>query len=121
MLCSLKNSFIRSSVKSGAAAIPIKPKIFSGWLIAVRSIEFVDGIQFFSNGTWDDYQYWEEAGYTFFEDKTIIRNISEYENNADLPEDPEASIVQINDLEYQVNISTTDQDGSIWTVVALTP
>ena len=88
---------------------------------AVRNIQYVDGFQFFSNGTWEDYQYWEEAGYTFFEDKTIVRNISEYENNVDLPEDPEASIVQINDLEYQVNISTTDQSGSIWTVVALTP
>ena len=42
---------------------------------AVRSIQFVDGFQFFSNGTWDDYQYWEEAGYTFFKDKTIVRKI----------------------------------------------
>ena len=88
---------------------------------AVRNIQFVDGFQFFSNGTWEDYQYWEEAGYTFFEDKAIVRNISEYENNTDLPEAPEASINQINELEYQINISTTDQDGSIWTVVALTP
>ena len=31
---------------------------------AVRNIQFVDGFQFFSNGTWEDYQYWEEAGYT---------------------------------------------------------
>ena len=88
---------------------------------AVRNIQFVDGFQFFSNGTWEDYQYWEEAGYTFFEDKTIVRNISEYENNADLPQNPEASIVQINDLEYQVNISTPDHSDAIWTVVALTP
>ena len=50
---------------------------------AVRNIQYVDGFQFFSNGTWEDYQYWEEAGYTFFEDKTIVRNISEYENNVD--------------------------------------
>ena len=76
---------------------------------AVRNIQFVDGFQFFSNGTWEDYQYWEEAGNTFFKNKTIVRNISEYENNADLPQNPQASIVQINDLEYQVNISTPDQ------------
>ena len=88
---------------------------------AVRNIQFVDGFQFFSNGTWEDYQYWEEAGNTFFKNKTIVRNISEYENNADLPQNPQASIVQINDLEYQVNISTPNQGGSIWTVVGLTP
>tara|TARA_Y100000768_G_scaffold105870_1_gene77569 strand:- start:746 stop:3196 length:2451 start_codon:yes stop_codon:yes gene_type:complete len=88
---------------------------------AVRNIQFVDGFQFFSNGTWEDYQYWKEAGYTFFKDKTIVRNISEYENNTDPPQNPQASIVQIDNLEYQVNISTPDQSGEIWTVVALTP
>ena len=92
-----------------------------GIVNAVRNIQFVDGFQFFSNGTWEDYQYWKEAGYTFFKDKTIVRNISEYENNADLPQNPQASIVQINDLEYQVNISTPDHSDAIWTVVALTP
>ena len=57
----------------------------------------------------------------FFEDKTIVRNIYENENNEDLPETPEAIISQVSDLEYQVDILTTDQDDSIWTVVALTP
>ena len=78
----------------------------NGIVNAVRNIHFVDGFQFFSNGTWEDYQYWEEAGHTFFKDKSIVRNITEYENNSESPPNPSAILNQINDLEYQINIST---------------
>ena len=88
---------------------------------AVRNIDFVDGFQFFSNGTWEDYQYWEEAGHTFFEDKAIVRNITYYETTTDLPPDPNITLTQINDLEYQVDIETNASESSAWTVVSLTP
>ena len=52
----------------------------TGIVNMVQDIEYVDGFQFFSNGTWEDYQYWQEAGNTFFEEKTIIRHLPEYEN-----------------------------------------
>ena len=92
-----------------------------GIVNAVRNLQFIDGFQFFSNGTWEDYQYWEETGHTFFKEKAIVRNISEYETNTGIPEAPEVSIDQTNELEYLINISTSDQDDMIWTVVGLTP
>jgi len=88
---------------------------------AIRNIQFVDGFQFFSNGTWEDYQYWEEAGHTFFKNKSIVRNISEYENNSENPPDPSIMLNQISELEYQINISTNSQNNPIWTVVSLIP
>mgnify|MGYP001157368313 FL=1 len=88
---------------------------------AVRNIDFVDGFQFFSNGTWEDYQYWEEAGHTFFEDKAIVRNITYYETTTDLPPDPNITLTQINDLEYLIDIETNSAESSAWTVVSLNP
>ena len=88
---------------------------------AVRDIDFVDGFQFFSNGTWEDYQYWEEAGHTFFEDKAIVRNITYYETTTDLPSNPSITLTQTNDLEYHVDIETNSAESSVWTVVSLTP
>ena len=92
-----------------------------GIVNAVRNIDFVDGFQFFSNGTWEDYQYWEQAGHTFFKDKTIVRNITYHETTTDLPPNPDITLSQINDLEYQINISTNTQDLPVWIVVNLTP
>ena len=88
---------------------------------AVRNIDFVDGFQFFSNGTWEDYQYWEEAGHTFFEDKAIVRNITYYETTTDLAPNPSITLTQTNDLEYHVDIETNSAESSVWTVVSLTP
>ncbi len=40
---------------------------------AIRGIDWVDGFQFFSYGSWKDHSYWEEAGQTFFGNKAKIR------------------------------------------------
>ena len=57
----------------------------------VQDIEYVDGL-IFSNGTWEDYQYWQEAGNTFFEEKTIIRHLPEYESTSGVAPSPECQI-----------------------------
>jgi len=88
---------------------------------AIRNINFVDGFQFFSNGTWEDYQYWEEAGQTFFQDKAIIRNITYHQENTDLPFNPEITLTQINELEYQIDVETNTIEDSIWTIISLAP
>ena len=93
----------------------------NGIVNAVRNIQFIDGFQFFSNGTWEDYQYWEEAGHTFFKKKSIVRNIPEYENNSEIPPEPNITLNQINELEYQISISTNSQDSHVWTLVSLIP
>ena len=85
---------------------------------AVRNINFVDGFQFFSNGTWEDYQYWDEASHTFFEDKTIVRNINA---NVEPPPNPSMTLSQINNMEYEINIFVNGQGSGIWTVVSLLP
>ncbi len=87
----------------------------------VQNIEFVDGFQFFSSGTWEDYQYWQEAGHTFFDQKTIIRHIPEYENISDVTPSPECLITQIDELEYQLNITRNSQGVPLWTIISLSP
>ncbi len=87
----------------------------------VQNIEFVDGFQFFSSGTWEDYQYWQEAGHTFFDEKTIIRHIPEYENISDVIPSPECLITQVDELEYQLNITRNSQGVPLWTIISLSP
>ena len=87
----------------------------------VQSIEFVDGFQFFSNGTWEDYQYWQEAGNTFFKEKTIIRHLPEYEDILGVTPSPECQITQIDELNYHLNITRNSQGSPLWTVISLTP
>ena len=87
----------------------------------VQNIEFVDGFQFFSNGTWEDYQYWLEAGHTFFDEKTIIRHIPENENISDVTPSPECLITQVDELEYQLNITRNSQGVPLWTIISLSP
>ena len=87
----------------------------------VQNIEFVDGFQFFSSGTWEDYQYWQEAGHTFFDEKTIIRHIPEYENISDVTPSPECLITQLDELEYQLNIIRNSQGVPLWTIISLSP
>ena len=87
----------------------------------VQNIDFVDGFQFFSYGTWEDYQYWQEAGNTFFKDRTIIRHLGEYENISDVTPSPDCQITQIDELNYELNIARNSPGNNLWTVVSLKP
>ena len=87
----------------------------------VQNIDFVDGFQFFSYGTWEDYQYWQESGNTFFKDRTIIRHLPEYENISDVTPSPDCQITQIDELNYELNIARNSLGNNLWTVVSLKP
>ena len=93
----------------------------TGIVNTVQNIEFVDGFQFFSNGTWEDYQYWQEAGNTFFKEKTIIRHLPEYESTSSVTPSPDCQIAQIDELNYQLDITRNSQGSPLWTIISLTP
>jgi uncharacterized lipoprotein YddW (UPF0748 family) len=66
-----------------------------------RTLSWVDGFQFFSSGTWDDYDYWAEAGDMFFDRKTKVRPIVD----AELPDVLSLSIQKIDSLNYDLTIT----------------
>ncbi|OUX30147.1 MAG: hypothetical protein CBE24_07165 [bacterium TMED264] len=93
----------------------------TGIVHTLQNIEFVDGFQFFSSGTWEDYQYWQEAGHTFFQERAIISHIPEYESISDVTPSPDCVVTQVNELEYQLNITRNSQGIPLWTIVSLSP
>jgi uncharacterized lipoprotein YddW (UPF0748 family) len=70
---------------------------------ACRSVEWVDGFQFFSYRWWNDYQYWEEAEKTFFDRKTKIRDTKLIESRPQYP--PTASLSKIDSLTYEITVT----------------
>ena len=65
-----------------------------------RNVEWTDGFQFFSYGTWENYKYWEEAGETFFNRKTKIRPLIFIAT----PETPSITLNNIDSLNYEVAV-----------------
>ncbi len=68
----------------------------------VRTVSWVDGFQFFSYGSWDDYQYWQEAGDTFFGRKMKIRDTGLI--SSAIPDEPSVSILKLDSLNYEITI-----------------
>ncbi len=67
-----------------------------------RMVDWVDGFQFFSYASWHDYEYWNEAGSTFFKKKTKVRsNIAVSDS---VPESPQINITKIDSLHYQLDV-----------------
>jgi hypothetical protein len=87
----------------------------------VQNIEFVEGFQFFSNGIWEEYKYWKEAGKKFFKEKRIIMYFKEYERKFGVTPTPDCQIEQIDELNYQLNITRNSQGSPLWTIISLTP
>ncbi len=82
---------------------------------ACRQIHWVNGFQFFSYGTWELHDYWEEAGSTFFKRRTKEpQNINEY---SIAPESPTLSLTSLDSLTYQVTVTPTDTTTKYWTIV----
>ncbi|HDP98482.1 MAG TPA: T9SS type A sorting domain-containing protein [bacterium] len=73
---------------------------------ACRTIPWVDGFQFFSYGSWDAYNYWENAALLFFNRKTKVRSIDQI--NLFLPDAPELALEKIDSLNYQITVSPPD-------------
>lgn len=69
----------------------------------VRTVPWNDGFQFFSYGSWEDYNYWDEASATFFNRKTKIRPTKLIQSAS--PEAPIIAITKLDSLNYQINIT----------------
>ncbi len=67
----------------------------------MRDKQWVDGFQFFSYGSWNGYDYWEEAGSTFFSKKVKVRDI----DFVSQPAAPNISLIQIDSLNYEINVN----------------
>ena len=70
---------------------------------SIRSLDWVDGFQFFSYGTWRDKNYFIEAGNSFFKNKTKINKWSSSGNK------PPAPTLTINNIGPFTNQLTTYQ------------
>lgn len=75
-----------------------------------RSIPWVDGFQFFSYGSWKDYDYWEEAGETFFSRKTKIRDTKLIDSIP--PDAPDINLTKIDSLTYEITITPSIKQAS---------
>ena len=79
-----------------------------------REVQWVDGFQFFSYGSWEGHQYWEEAGNTVFPQKTKIRNNIIY--SGDAPSSPSISLAKNDDLNYDITVTPTEVENQ-WYVI----
>jgi len=70
-----------------------------------RQVSWVDGFQFFSYGSWEDYLYWPIAGNTFFKYKTKIRP---WRNDVSNPDTPYLDLEKIDSLTYTLTITPPD-------------
>jgi len=68
-----------------------------------RTVSWVDGFQFFSYGSWQDYQYWPIAGDTFFGEKTKIRDTGIYVSTT--PATPSVNLATIDPLTFDVTVT----------------
>ena len=68
-----------------------------------RTVNWVDGFQFFSYGSWKDRDYWNEAASTFFSKKTKIRDANLHLDT--IPASPQISIQKIDSLNYSLTIT----------------
>ncbi|MBN2281804.1 MAG: family 10 glycosylhydrolase [Candidatus Marinimicrobia bacterium] len=79
-----------------------------------RRVDYVDGFQFFSYGSWEGHLYFEEAGHTFFSNKTKIRENGLYDGNA--PESPAISLEKENPMKYNI-VVTPNSSEKLWYAV----
>ncbi|MBC8395391.1 MAG: family 10 glycosylhydrolase [Candidatus Marinimicrobia bacterium] len=80
-----------------------------------RSINWIDGFQFFSMGEWDYQDYWIEAGNSFFHRNTKIRHIND--NSGIQPPSPLISIDQIDSLSYLIVVQPQDTITNLWSAI----
>ncbi|MCU0342457.1 MAG: family 10 glycosylhydrolase [Ignavibacterium sp.] len=73
----------------------------AGIVDRMRDKTWVDGFQFFSYGSWKGYDYWYEAGSTFFNKKVKVRDFS----NVTQPDAPSISLNQIDSLNYEIFVT----------------
>jgi uncharacterized lipoprotein YddW (UPF0748 family) len=79
-----------------------------------RIPEWVDGFQFFSYRSWNDKEYFEEAGKTLFPSKTKVRNALA---SNELVAVPSVQISKVNDKHYQLRVTPPALDKPYWFAV----
>lgn len=77
-----------------------------------RNEPWIDGFQFFSYASWRDYNYWNEAGATFFNYKTRIREIL----SKTPPSEPALAIAKIDSVHYALT-GTPSASEKCWYVI----
>ena len=70
---------------------------------AVRNVNWVDGFQFFSYGSWKDFDYFETAGNGFFARKTKVRDTGLIVDAT--PDTPGISLTQLDVLNVQLDVT----------------
>ncbi|MCF7826182.1 MAG: family 10 glycosylhydrolase, partial [Candidatus Marinimicrobia bacterium] len=70
---------------------------------AVRNVDWVDGFQFFSYGSWDDMDYFETAGNGMFSRKTKVRDTGLIVDAT--PAAPAISLTQVDALNVQLDVT----------------
>ena len=77
-----------------------------------RTVPWVDGFQFFSYGSWDDNNYWETAGSTFFSKITKVRETDHLLSTS--PVQPAISLVKIDSMNYELTVTPSDTVADYW-------
>lgn len=81
---------------------------------AVRTVDWVDGFQFFSYGTWDYHDYWSDARETFFSRKTKMPvNVS---GTGTAPAAPNLMLTALDSLHYDIQVVPAGGTVS-WTII----
>ena len=75
----------------------------------VRSIDWVDGFQFFSYESWNNLDYWEKAKNLFFPTKTKIRATGLVDSVP--PDAPSLTLTKLDSLTYQLDITPAENPG----------
>lgn len=87
---------------------------------ACRQIPWIDGFQFFSYGTWEDNELFEQAGETFFADKTKQR-AAKFLHDA-TPGSPTLTLLKTDSLHYTLQVQPpADAPEDQWYVLYRTP
>jgi uncharacterized lipoprotein YddW (UPF0748 family) len=77
-----------------------------------RNRNWIDGFQFFSYASWSDRNYWEEAGSTFFDRLTHVRQ----EKLVSTPSSPQISINKTDSLHYTLTVTPASTDKQWYAV-----
>ncbi|HID38933.1 MAG TPA: hypothetical protein EYP36_05410, partial [Calditrichaeota bacterium] len=67
-----------------------------------RSVDWVDGFQFFSYNSWKKYDYWGTAANTFFSRRTKIRPL---DDAVTPPDSPSLVLNKIDSLTYEITVT----------------
>lgn len=81
-----------------------------------RTVNWVDGFQFFSYGSWRDRSYWNDAASTFFSKKVKIRDANLHLDT--IPPSPQINILKLDSLKYRLTITPhSSANSNHWFVV----